>query len=140
MRLENSHRRKLSIFLPLSLHHIYFPLKILFFFDYKFMLISFVIRDANYIIVWMEGRRRRMKFHEVSPQTSVMCFKTPKKGVFKTSAFVSPCTFIYHDFAIFFSSRLYSELAHTANDETIIFLMDRGVLKPQKYLQQNYLI
>lgn len=54
MRLENSHK-KLSVFLFPSLapliHHIYFSLKKSFFFDYKFMLISFVIRDENYIIV-----------------------------------------------------------------------------------------
>lgn len=157
---------------PISLaqliHHILFSLENseLFFFDYKFMLISFVIRGELHYSgrrsVWYEHARHhwcaihsvdfkrkrslrhffslsrfysrwphkwRFFYLELSIE-SVHCYKEIRK---RTKTFLH---FIYNDFATFYFSfrrRLHISVAsYTHRHQTIIFLMDRGVLKRER--------
>lgn len=100
------------------------------------MLISFVIRELYNVCVCVCVRNE----DDDVPFIVVM---DGKEGP-------SLCTFIYNDFATFFSPLLFlfgllgeaskKSRAHTQphRTQTIIFLMDWGVLK--EYLQENYLI
>lgn len=74
MRLENSHRKKIIQLSHSPLVPYLFSLKkSSFFFDYKFMLISFVIRDEKlYNVVWIETGRE-----EDEEKDDMMCPETP---------------------------------------------------------------